>query len=80
MTFAHETTQAVQAPAAKSLLQIPKEYAGTLEQRPVAEVHLQDYRQSVVQLWQKDTPWPVYTNNGRTQAWLVADKPADVPQ
>lgn len=78
MTFAHETTQLVQTPVPKSLTQIPREHADSLQQRPVAEVHLQDYRQTVVQLWQQGSPWPVYTNNGRTQAWLVADKPADV--
>jgi hypothetical protein len=78
LPFAHEMTQEVRAPSAKSLQQIPKSYSKALDNKPVAEVQLKDYRHTVVQLWQQDTPWPVYTDNGRTQAWLMSDKTSRV--
>lgn len=74
LSFSHKMTQQVGKPSAKSLGQIPANYSKSLEKKPVTEVRLEDYRGTVVQLWQKDSPWPVYVDNGRTQAWLVSDK------
>jgi len=35
-------------------------------------VELSDQQQTIIQLWQQDLPWPVYANNGVTEAWLVS--------
>jgi hypothetical protein len=72
--FVHTVSQEVLPPGAKSLERVPSGYAKELPQKPVTEVRLGDYRQKVLQLWQKDAPWPVYTDNGRTKAWLVSSK------
>jgi hypothetical protein len=72
--FAHSISQEVLPPGAKSLERVPPVLAKELKDKPVTEVRLADHRQKVVQLWQKGAPWPVYTENGRTRAWLVSSK------
>lgn len=70
--FAHTVTQDILPPGSKSLEQAPRNYAKDLNTKPMTEVRLADHQQQVVQLWQKGVPWPVYAQNGRTQAWLVS--------
>jgi hypothetical protein len=70
--FEHTIEQQVQAPGAKALRNVPQQYAKALEQKPIVEVRLKDQDRSVVQLWQKGSPWPVYVNNGRTEARLIS--------
>lgn len=72
LRFAHTTKQTVRQPGAKSLQQVPAVFAKDLEQKPVREVELTDQQQTIIQLWQQDSPWPVYANNGVTEAWLVS--------
>jgi hypothetical protein len=72
--FAHAISQEVSPPGAKSLAQLPPGLSKDLKDRPLTEVRLADHQQKVVQLWQKDAPWPVYTENGRTRAWLISSK------
>lgn len=71
--FSHTTSQQVTAASSKSLKLIPETYSKDIEQKPVQEVRLTDDQQSVLQLWQTGQPWPVYANNGQTEAWLVSD-------
>jgi len=74
--FSHRTTQQVTRPSAKSVERIKRAYSKALDAPPVAEVTLKDYGHTVVQHWQKGAPWPLYVDNGRTQAWLVDDNQA----
>jgi hypothetical protein len=71
--FGHVAEQSVRKPSAKTMQLVPESYSKSLEQQPIREVQLSDGSQTVVQLWQADVPWPVYTDNGHTQAWLVPD-------
>jgi hypothetical protein len=73
VSFSHRTTQEVAAPSERALKQVPESYTKNLAEQPLAEVRLKDHAAAVVQLWQKDVPWPVYVDNGSTQAWLVSD-------
>jgi hypothetical protein len=70
--FAHTVKQEVRAPSAKALKQVPQLYAKDIQAKPVTEVRLDDGKQSLTQVWQRGLPWPVYAENGRTQAWLVS--------
>ncbi len=72
--FSHQMTQAVSAPGAKSLNQLPKSYSKDLGSE-LTEVKFGDKSQSIVQVWKKGTPWPVFVDHGRTKAWLVPDTP-----
>jgi hypothetical protein len=72
--FAHTITQEVTPPGAKSLESVSPAFSKQLRDKPVTEVRLADRRQKVLQLWQKGSPWPIYTENGPTKAWLVSDK------
>ncbi len=72
MKFLHTVKQDVAPAGAKALDLVPERFAKDLEQRPIVEVRLQDTEKTVVQLWQQDKPWPVYTSNGRTKATLVS--------
>lgn len=74
MKFAHSVSQEVLAPAAKSLEFVPRALSKSLEKSPVVEVRLSSGKQSVTQLWQSEQKWPVYSNDGHTQSWLVVDK------
>ena len=69
--FAHTVKQEIRPAGAKALEQVPPAYAKSLAREPVDEVRLTDRHRTVVQLWQKNAPWPVYVKNGPTQAWLV---------
>jgi len=70
--FLHTSTQQVGPVGAKALEAIPPTYAKSLGTGPLTEVTLEDRRQSVRQLWQPGSPWPVYVENTRTKAWLVS--------
>lgn len=70
--FAHTIRQDVRAPGAKSLKQVPQLFAKDIQAKPLTEVQLAEGKQTMTQLWQKGLPWPVYAENGRTQAWLVS--------
>ncbi len=72
--FAHTITQEITPPGAKALDSAPPALAKELRGKPLTEVRLADYQQKVLQLWQKGSPWPVYTENGHTKAWLITDK------
>jgi len=70
--FAQTVKQDILPPGAKSLRQVPRAYSKSFRTKPITEVRLAGGGQKVVQLWQKGVPWPVYVNNGRTQAWLIS--------
>lgn len=75
LRFAYTVKQAAGEPSRKSLNEFRKGFAKALDNtRDVTEIKLDGPHQAVVQLWKKDTPWPVFTDNGRTQAWLVSDQ------
>jgi hypothetical protein len=78
LRFSQKMSQDVR-PADPELLQkIYHGYSKALNengQNPVTQVTLESgpqKRDKVVQLWQAGSPWPLYTNNGRTQSWLVS--------
>jgi len=73
LRFAHEVKQKVQPATAKALKSLPDSFSKNLENNPVREIHLDGPHRSVIQLWQKGAPWPVYVDNGNTQAWLVVE-------
>lgn len=75
--FGHEVSQQVVQPGAKTLEQVHPQYAKALDSQAIVEVHLKSQDKSVVQLWQKGTPWPIYTNNGRTVAKLIPAGPSE---
>lgn len=70
--FLHETTQQVRPAGAKAIDAMPRPYAKYLGDAPITEVTLEDQDQSVRQLWQPGSPWPVYVENEQTRAWLVS--------
>jgi hypothetical protein len=70
--FVHAMRQETQPAEAKLLSKALPAYAKNLDARPVVQVKLGDEQRSVVQLWQQGEPWPVYVEDGRTQAWLVS--------
>jgi hypothetical protein len=75
--FAHTVRQDVE----RSSQDLIRHAAGTgnkvlATSRPV-EVHLAEGNRQIAQLWERDIPWPVYTNQGQTEAWLVSIQRAD---
>jgi hypothetical protein len=70
--FAHEVKQQVGKPTAKSLENLPR--SKSPEKGPITEVTLSAPHRTVTQLWREGAPWPVYVNNGPTQAWLVSER------
>lgn len=73
LRFAHSVTQDVKPASAKSLEFVPRALSKSLEKTPAVEVHLGSGEQQVMQVWQPKQPWPVYSNNGHTQSWLVVE-------
>lgn len=55
-----------------------KSLAPESEGDSVVEVEIRGAGRSITQLWQPDTPWPIYSNNGMTEARLLEVKRADV--
>jgi len=51
---------------------VPKQYTRDLEAKPLAEVRMKTKAREVHQIWQATQPWPVYSNNGTTEARLVS--------
>ncbi len=74
--FAHALDQDAQPASAKALEKLTPAYSKNLDGQAVVEVKLKGPQQQVVQLWQPGEPWPIYTSDGRTQAWLVSKKSA----
>lgn len=72
--FSHQMTQDISSPNAKSLGQLPRSYSKNLD-AGLTEVKFADKSQSVVQVWKKGNPWPLFVDHGRTKAWLVPEKP-----
>jgi hypothetical protein len=72
LRFLHTVKQDVGPAGAKALDLVPERFAKDLDQKPIVQVRLQDTERSVIQLWQQDKPWPVYTSNGQTKATLVS--------
>jgi hypothetical protein len=71
LRFSQSVSQSVKAADPQLVNKVLKRYSKDLDAKPITQVTLSVRGGSVVQLWQKGTPWPVYVNNGRTQAWLV---------
>ena len=42
------------------------------------EIHLSEGSRQIAQLWASKAPWPVYTSQGQTEAWLVSIQHADI--
>jgi hypothetical protein len=53
-----------------------KSLAPASEGEGVVEVEIRGARRRVSQLWQPGAPWPIYSNNGMTEARLVEVKRA----
>jgi hypothetical protein len=70
ISFGHHVTQEVVHAEAKSMNNLSR-YSKSAAGAPVVELRLKDGRQTVVQLWKAGAPWPIYSENGRTRAWLV---------
>ncbi len=74
LRFAYAVKQNAGKPSQKSIKAFRKGLSKALnDSEAVTEVKLNGPHQGVVQLWKKNSPWPVYTDNGRTQAWLVSE-------
>jgi hypothetical protein len=78
--FAHSAKQDVHAAGAKSLGNVVKSFSKAIDSKPISEVQISTPLDQVTQLWQKDVPWPVYSTNGSTQAWLVSESSAEQPK
>ena len=52
------------------------DFSKDLDSKPVVEVELKTPEKTVRQLWRQQMPWPVYVDNGLTQARLVKYTPA----
>jgi hypothetical protein len=65
----------------QSFAPVESDYVKTLapssEGEGVVEVEIRGAGRRVSQLWQPGAPWPIYSNNGRTEARLVEVKRAD---
>ncbi|MCA9268505.1 MAG: hypothetical protein KDA41_08535 [Planctomycetales bacterium] len=72
ISFAQEVSQTSSKAGPKALEIIPRGLSKSLENKPVTEVKIGTYNGEVQQLWQSGQPWPVYVDNGRTKAYLVA--------
>lgn len=72
LRFAFSVKQDVSEPADQYMKRLPETYTKALDEKPVRQVKISTPEQNVVQLWKDGSPWPVYVNNGRTQAWLVS--------
>lgn len=72
LRFSQSVKQEVAGIDPKMLAKVLPQYSKNMEVKPISQVKLSTLRDSVTQLWRKDAPWPVYSTNGRTQAWLVS--------
>jgi len=76
VTFTTEIKQkvnVVKPDAVKGL--IAEDFSKDLDTKPVVEVELKTPDKSVRQLWRQEMPWPVFADNGITQARLVKFTP-----
>ncbi len=71
LRFAHTVQQDLRTPSRKRLSEAKQGLSKSLDGADVTEVKLKSTSETIVQLWKKGSPWPVYTENGCTQAWLV---------
>jgi hypothetical protein len=74
--FIHAVSQEVQPATAKSLQYVPQAVSKSLERAPAVEVHLASPGQQVLQVWQKNRPWPVFSQAGPTKSWLIVEPAA----
>jgi hypothetical protein len=75
LRFAQSISQDIRPADAELTKKLYQGYSKDLASKPLTQVTLEtgpQKRDKVVQLWQSGSPWPVYVNNGRTQAWLLA--------
>lgn len=70
-----QSSKAAEPARAKSLLH--DSFSKDLTTKPAVEIHLKSSDREVQQLWRGDLPWPVFVNNGTTQARLVEVLPAN---
>ncbi len=52
---------------------LPQQFAKSADNAAVVEVRLKSGRSDVRQLWQKGSPWPVYSTNGVATARLIRE-------
>jgi hypothetical protein len=73
VAFAYEVEQELARPTADQVKGLVHEgFAKDLQTKPVLEVRLKGAGPAKVrQLWQEGLPWPVFSDNGATQARLV---------
>lgn len=69
--FAHTMDQQTQRADAKLLSKALPDHAKALDDGSMVQITLQDHERSLVQLWKPGEPWPVYVDDGRTQARLI---------
>lgn len=71
LRFAHTVQQDQSRPSRRCLDGAKLGLSKSLDGADLTEVKLRSSTEKIVQLWKKGSPWPVYTDNGCTQAWLV---------
>jgi hypothetical protein len=75
LTEVKQTMKSLKPDDVKGL--IADDFSKDLESKPVVEVELTTPdKRTVRQLWRQEMPWPVYVDNGATQARLIKYTPA----
>ena len=75
--FSTEIRQNFSKPSAQRMKGIlDNEHIKSLEDRPMVEVELATPDETVRQVWREGSPWPLFTDNGTTQARLIASNRA----
>lgn len=77
LRFARSVQQSVKAPSEELMKSLPP-FAKSIG-APAMEVILEGPGQKVTQVWKAGAPWPIYSDNGRTHATLIAQKNASSP-
>ena len=75
LRFSQKVSQDVRAADPQLAQKVYRGFSKDLQQKPLTQVTLESGHEKsdkVVQLWQAGTPWPVYSDNGRTKSWLVS--------
>jgi hypothetical protein len=67
---ARQIVRAVTPVESKSL--VPETFTKDLTKKATVAIELVQGKRTILQVWQADQPWPIYSNNGRTQSKLVS--------
>jgi hypothetical protein len=77
VSFAFDVRQQLKTTtSAKAKGLVDEKFSKDLDKAALVEVEIQGPHRKVQQLWQAEQPWPVYSNNGTTEARLIEVIPA----